>query len=620
MLNIPESVKALFKADGIRKNFRVHFPNGELPDITNDNIVQESVQFTESLCSQDVLKFGLTEASVLEFETVGVANMYGMTIEAGIEIDLSSLSAAEIAEIAAGSWDGIYVPESAVFRVPYGVFQVESCPRDHQAMTHRKVTAYTFSAHKLFMNPFEEAKLKVFYPGDAYKPNLYYLMLSLLGWKDNSIILDEGFLEGAALSQTSSSNPISKTITLSKIGGGTIDLTSNINQNIGYHHTSGSQTSYTVQMKELYSLHKNYLTDENISLLFDEIAEALENLGTIDLAGSGYDSWLELAKDFCTDDDGNITLHPSFRYAVYYQSGTNTYTATATICHYFTEENKAIYPLADLTTYGSGQQPSSSGGSSYWGVAFDRVLGTFRLPYSMNIRQGTTNIYSKSWSSDIPTVKKYERAEAIPNYQLSFASTLQTVMGLSTLYSFANSYSVGDIIGGWLELHAKFGKAARNGNTEVYEISTDSPISVIPGEYMGFWWDEYDIDSVGSVKYTFQNEKNEQCDGVYEFGTGLSVYDMSGNPTLEAIVGINEEIINEFLTGSFVPNLNPITFTPIDMEMKGLPYLEAGDYLAIAAEDGTIVNSFIMRMEISGIQMLTATIQSEGGEIIRGDA
>ena len=38
MLNIPESVKALFRADSVHKNFRVQFPNGEFPDITNDNI------------------------------------------------------------------------------------------------------------------------------------------------------------------------------------------------------------------------------------------------------------------------------------------------------------------------------------------------------------------------------------------------------------------------------------------------------------------------------------------------------------------------------------------------------------------------------------------------------
>ena len=146
MLNIPSSVKTLFQTDGIHKNFRVHFPNGEFGDITNDNVVQESVKFTESLCSQSTFKFGLAEASVLEFETVGIGNMYGMMIEASIEIDCSSLSAADKAAIAAGTWDGTWSDD--VFGIPLGTFRVNSCPRDHQSMAHRQVTAYTISTFK----------------------------------------------------------------------------------------------------------------------------------------------------------------------------------------------------------------------------------------------------------------------------------------------------------------------------------------------------------------------------------------------------------------------------------------------------------------------------------------
>lgn len=109
MLNVPNSIKALYQTDGVRKNFRVHFPNGEFSDITNSNVVQESVKFTESLCSQSTFKFGLAEASVLEFETVGVGNMFGMTIEASMEIDTSSLSAADISAIQADEGDGSLV-------------------------------------------------------------------------------------------------------------------------------------------------------------------------------------------------------------------------------------------------------------------------------------------------------------------------------------------------------------------------------------------------------------------------------------------------------------------------------------------------------------------------------
>lgn len=89
MLDIPEEVKNLFRQDSITKNFRVHFPNGERADLTNDNVVSESVQFTESLCSQENLKFGLCEASVLEFETIDVENISGCEITAGIEIDIT---------------------------------------------------------------------------------------------------------------------------------------------------------------------------------------------------------------------------------------------------------------------------------------------------------------------------------------------------------------------------------------------------------------------------------------------------------------------------------------------------------------------------------------------------
>lgn len=92
MLKYPESIKYLLRKDGISKNLRIHFPNGEREDITNDNVVFESLKFTESLCSRNELKFGLAEASTLRFTTVGVENIKGCTIEAQIEVDCSSLS------------------------------------------------------------------------------------------------------------------------------------------------------------------------------------------------------------------------------------------------------------------------------------------------------------------------------------------------------------------------------------------------------------------------------------------------------------------------------------------------------------------------------------------------
>lgn len=89
MLEVNENVKELLRKDNVKKNLRIHFPNGERADIVNSNIVHESLSFTESICSQDSLKFGLCEAPVLEFQTAEVESIKGMEIEASLEVDVT---------------------------------------------------------------------------------------------------------------------------------------------------------------------------------------------------------------------------------------------------------------------------------------------------------------------------------------------------------------------------------------------------------------------------------------------------------------------------------------------------------------------------------------------------
>ena len=88
MLNIPIEIKNLFKMDGTRKNIRIHFPNGEREDITNENILKDSFSFSERLCSRDNFKFGLCEANTIEFECFDVENIKGCEIEASLEVIL----------------------------------------------------------------------------------------------------------------------------------------------------------------------------------------------------------------------------------------------------------------------------------------------------------------------------------------------------------------------------------------------------------------------------------------------------------------------------------------------------------------------------------------------------
>jgi hypothetical protein len=43
-----------------------------------------------------------------------------------------------------------------------------------------------------------------------------------------------------------------------------------------------------------------------------------------------------------------------------------------------------------------------------------------------------------------------------------------------------------------------------------------------------------------------------------------------------------------------------------------MPWIEAADALQLTAEDSTVVNTYAMRHEISGIQALFAAIESSG--------
>ena len=132
MLTVPDSIKEKLHLDHCQKNIRIHFPNGERSDICNNRIVKDTVSFTESLCSQDTLKFGLCEAAVFECEVVGVGNIKGAKIEVFCEVYCESDTTGAEWKTDLQAW---------VYPIPYGTFYVESCKRQAD-MIHRKIEAY----------------------------------------------------------------------------------------------------------------------------------------------------------------------------------------------------------------------------------------------------------------------------------------------------------------------------------------------------------------------------------------------------------------------------------------------------------------------------------------------
>lgn len=630
MLNIPDKIKELFDRDGVRKNFRARFPGGELPDITNKDVVQESVRFTESICSQDVLKFGLTEASVLEFETVGVANMYGMMVEAYCEIDVSSLSAAELDDIRAGSWDGELVERAAsdigwpFFRIPYGLFRVESCPRNQEAMAHRKVTAYSLS---------------------------YARMSKALADLPTITVFKELLIDPAALLDQATGNNL-------------------LEENMAYWGESPrflyphEGILYTPQGKAHWLLsstgdgylsgRRAYITPElfgadfvKVNVVFDKIAYEAAGMAVVaELTAAGYDLTRHGGggRVYKTNEEALRDRYPELFAPVIWFAGYYRYTDSETGAAHLEPaggplwsqpiENDKLTPTIGFyrDIYDPAHPFAFSGTPSKIDlrriapaiVWYSSEVKTFRLADKSTVVYETAPVkfppvtvnyaivYAREQASDI-RIKIYNTGPA-----KVFSLNAPVNLGAER-YSYVDAYDREALLDGYLELNAMFGKVDRRGKLQGLRLSVDEPVSVGPSQYSEFWWDEYDVEPIGSVLYSFEDDEEGEQELEYKFGSGASVYDMTDNAVLKSLEAPTSEMVQQLLEENFVPHLLPVAFTPIELSMQGQPYLEDGDYLAVTAADGTVARSFNMRHELSGIQVLEAEVTSVSGQIMDSD-
>lgn len=567
MLSIPALVKGRFKTDTVRKNLRIHFPNGEYPDITNGNIEKESLRFTESLCSQDVFKFGLAEASVIEFETVGIGNMYGMTIEAGIEVDVSNLTAQQMAVISAGISGGTYVGKIvskansdigyAYYRVPLGTFRVESCPRNHQAMTHRRVTAYTTRIDAgLQLSPFETAKNATEISSPVYE-------FDALCW----IIGNLGFYSSGAFKFTSE----------------TLYGWSDMTEQTGTYTTVDTGNG-------------NYCRITYVRRVTPELTPSITAMYGVYLGGLDYADMYEFIKSKCIQYGSAVP--PKEYYMARYSYGSLSTPPGLGLPNVFIDEDMPVfYPYI----------PQAAGSSN-------RIY----LYQSVDIEiyhNGQRVVYA-GYNTSGPNPVVYSCAP----YGSHSSCTLQAEpTGSRTVggyyYTFTGAVSLPDVVAGYGELLGLFVKTDRAGSVAWTALDDTSPVEIGPSDYQRgeVWWDEYDVSPIGIVRAVFNQPDEQEID--VSIGDGASVYDLSENAVIQNMQ-ITADDLETLLAGEFATNAASAGFTPVDMVMQGWPWLEAGDALEITAEDGTVVDTYALRIELSGIQNLNARIVSQGGTII----
>ena len=102
MINISAKYANLLKNDEVPKELVIHFPNNEYRDLTNSDIVAESMKFVESAGDTDTIKFGISDTPCFEVDVYGVPDLSNSDIEVKLICDFSEYGGDDDFEIIIG--------------------------------------------------------------------------------------------------------------------------------------------------------------------------------------------------------------------------------------------------------------------------------------------------------------------------------------------------------------------------------------------------------------------------------------------------------------------------------------------------------------------------------------
>lgn len=678
MLNVPVAIERAYRtnfgddtygltADERHKEIRIHFPNGEMEDLWNHNIVQESFNFTESVCSADVLKFGLCEAAEVTFEVVEISqNFAGSKIEVFYEIDVSDI---EDAEHCAGR----YVSDTdncnrtigdevsrGVYSIPIGRFIVIECTRSKSDMTHRSVRAIT----KVFetnddMTPFEQWRIaqlhrtktfsmpipnyidcQVGTPSDpSYEGKLidYIHIVPSPFNPGNSSHKDSCFVHGGSErifarngdlkkdkygnhvpvnpSTIVSNSPVYGKISWAREGMDTSDY--------NYYFYSEKVIKYALyKITKTNGTHKDkYDTYEHFKAYFISLLKiAYSDTSYADVYTPEEIDYIFDSEYFDEKELRSFYNECLFKFGVWYSSKKGgSFNAL---------DNEWVMPydaaLRKKEETSAAQERGRFLYTDYIRVSLKK-LDYYYAPTRVIHIEPPIDLMGPD-SSLSPGTGVYD-----PDITLKFDHTLDTKDG-TYRYSFYNAFTMRDLIVGWLEVNASFGHQRRDGKYEYMKLGETIGMysTFYRDSFEKLYFDEFDIDEIGYVIYNYKrNKDDENQEIIYDLETGgTSVYDMTDNSIFSLID--DDEVpdkdvkkkVEKLIKEKFKPNLTVIHYFPAEITLHSKPYLEAGDRYHIVLTPGGInrvsFDTYNLNMTISGIQNSKSEISSTSGTIIDG--
>ena len=557
MISVPSEIKELYHQDHCYKNIRIHFPNGERADVCNDLIVKDSANFTESLCSQNTLKFGLCEASIFECETVGVGNIKGAVAEIFCEIECPSV-------VEGATWRADL--QKYVYPISYGTFIINESKRQAD-MIHRKIVAYNVLS--AFDFKFTKYQLyRAVYPNSALSDYAQQLI---------PLISENLQTDAFGCERTE------------------------ISQYTDFYADRFSRQQYAMTHK----LRGLRLTPSNSVKFY-----------CVEIEGEVPDDVQVLFGRFYNPS----TYPPSGQggVLVYYEYPADRFRYSYRKNGWFIYPNMSMSATSDKNSYYITSSSKNEG--AYIAVVYGElgISGTgttsrnYVDPANIHIYEMTPpDTYTYLFERVINNNNKYIVADAKQLVIKDIFSSYLETFGLFGRLDRSNAFELVNIK---RQFGLEPGVALYPGLNVHPEGVTGGKL--IPQDYQSCWYDDEYSKPFGAISCQYKDTNNE--DALYTYY--LSGYDEDTDINTYQVYSLaNNEIIKhstwtsaqiEAICEAIADNIEGVQYMPVDFVGRGLPYVEAGDTFEILTRSNDSITTIVLNRTITGEQTLTDSYKS----------
>lgn len=585
--------------------------------LDNNNLVSESVNIDERLCSDNKIKFGLCEGSSIEFQYFGYPAITDRRIQVFCDVEYK---------------------EGELYTIPMGFFEISRCSR--QASTGIiKATGYNKLQSNYLDAKANDLLLETFDDPTESVP-LFDIRRALL--EDYGI--EEVQYQKSPVSHRWEYEEfmLPRTMKIPKYGA-----VSHINY---YHMDRTTTTIYpsvltsisraSLSPDKAYKLSTEYPARDYEQAWYKSIYDTIDAAHLTDLSASeympyiinksgNYKGWVSVfSVELVKNNQSEYYTDIGYENNVQGVTGTLTELCNKTIIGYDeiifrVASNILLYRNNSLANYENDACILNSSDIYYY-VDDPTGVPEEQLPYY--IRRIPNNPYQVKLPDG--TLATTTTARYLPFITLSEITNISEADKIIFEIDEMPEFTLRDITSAAYETLCQFGKLDRVtdlfsgvelNHSRLYPLETLYPDNAFYPEgaqssatksmYSKLWADEGNVHKWKNLIITYKglDENQQEKDFTVQYivnGGGTDDYECTNNWLFKNLIW-TEEQIDEYAE-AMVEKMRDMTWFPFEMWCAGLPYLETGDEIEIPMGENSYT-SYVLQRQLKGIQNLQDT-------------